>query len=60
MYQVPFLKFWYDPTGDRTQISQTIGEHSTHLANEPVVVVTYMVSSMDRVTKTKEARLLSN
>ena len=33
-YQVPFLK--NDPIWDWTQVSQTIGEHFTHLANEPV------------------------
>ena len=35
-YQVPFLKFWYDVTWDWTHVSRTIGEHSTHWANEPV------------------------
>ena len=28
-----FLRLWYDPTWDWTQISQAIGEHSNHYAN---------------------------
>ena len=31
-----FLSFWYDSTKDWTRISLAMGEHSTHLANEPV------------------------
>ena len=27
-----FLSLWYDSTEDWTLVSQTIGEHSTHLA----------------------------
>ena len=27
---VPFLRLWYDSTWDRTPVSWTIGEHSTH------------------------------
>ena len=27
-----FLSLWYDSTLDRTSVSQTIGEYSTHLA----------------------------
>ena len=27
------LSLWYDSTGDWTQISRAIGEHSNHLAN---------------------------
>ena len=29
-----FLSLWYDATWDWTLVSRTIGEHSTHLANE--------------------------
>ena len=29
-----FLSLWYDVTWDWTHVSRTIGEHSTHLANE--------------------------
>ena len=29
-----FKILWYDSTWDWTQLSRTIGEHSTHLANE--------------------------
>ena len=32
-----FESLWYDVTWDWTEVSQTIGEHSTHLANEPVL-----------------------
>ena len=32
-----FKSLWYDVTWDWTQVSQTISEHSTHLANEPVI-----------------------
>ena len=28
-----FVSLWYDSTWDWTLVSQTIGEHSTHLAN---------------------------
>ena len=28
-----FLSLWHDTTGDWTPVSQTIGEHSTHLLN---------------------------
>ena len=31
-----FKSLWYDATWDWTQVSRTIGEHSTHYANEPV------------------------
>ena len=31
-----FLNLWYDSTWDWTPVSQTIGEHSTYLANDPV------------------------
>ena len=31
-----FKSLWYDSTGDWTQVSRAIGEHSTHLDNEPV------------------------
>ena len=33
-----FESLWYDATWDWTQVSRTIGEHSTHLANEPVYI----------------------
>ena len=29
-----FLSFWFDATWDWTQVSRTIGKHSTHKANE--------------------------
>ena len=35
-YLVRFYIILYDVTWDWTLVSQTIGEHSTHLANEPV------------------------
>ena len=28
-----FLNLWYDSTGERTQVSRVIGEHSKHYAN---------------------------
>ena len=31
------ISFWYDSTWDWTPVFQTIGEHSTHLANHPVI-----------------------
>ena len=31
-----FLSLLYDSTWDWTQVSQTIGEHSTRLANGPI------------------------
>ena len=30
------LSLWYDSTKDWTQVSRTIGDHSTHEANGPV------------------------
>ena len=33
-----FLSLWYDSTWDWTLVSQTIGKHSTHQANGPVVI----------------------
>ena len=32
-----FLSLWYDSTYDWTLVSRTIGEHSNHLAIEPVI-----------------------
>ena len=32
-----FLSFWYDLTWDRTLVSCTIGEHSNHYVNGPVM-----------------------
>ena len=34
-----FWSLWYDVTWNWTQVSQAIGEQSTHLANEPVFVI---------------------
>ena len=34
-----FKSFWNDATSDWTPVSQTIGEHSTFLANEPVLYI---------------------
>ena len=36
MYQVPFLKSWYDPIWGWTPVSLTIGKHSTHQTNVSV------------------------
>ena len=33
-----FLNIWYDSTWDWTPVSQDIGEHSTHQANELSIV----------------------
>ena len=35
VFGMTFLSLWYDSTWDWTQVSQTIGELSTHLANGP-------------------------
>ena len=34
-----FLSLWYDSTWDWTLVSQAIGEHFTHKANEPVALI---------------------
>ena len=39
------LSFWYNPTW--TPVSQTIGEHTNHLANSPVIITTF-----DTITNT--------
>ena len=36
-----FLSLWYDATWDWTLVSQAIGAHSTHKANEPVLIKYY-------------------
>ena len=33
-----FLSRWYDSTGDLILVSQTIGEHSTHLARSKLAI----------------------
>ena len=33
----PLFSIWYDSAWDWTPVSQTIGEHSTYLANGPVL-----------------------
>ena len=42
------LKFWYNVTWDWTQVSLTIGEHSTYLANDPVTNIMSSLSSSCR------------
>ena len=34
-----FLSLWYDSTWDWTPVSRTIGEHSTHKANDPNIAI---------------------
>ena len=38
-HQVPFWSLWYDSTWDWTPVSRTLGEHSTHYSNGPVIYV---------------------
>ena len=36
-----FLSLWYDLTSDWIPVSWTIGEHSNHYANGPVIYKNY-------------------
>ena len=34
-----FLSLWYDSTWDWTPVSRTIGEHSNHYTNAPIIYI---------------------
>ena len=43
-----FLSRWYDSTWDWTPVSRTLGEHSIHETNEPVIYIYVYILELKR------------